>query len=291
MDGDTMRPDWICRRTSARLAAKCCPERKQNTHKGDYGKILLLCGAEGYTGAPSLAAKAALRSGAGLIYLGVPQTVYPIVASKLDEPIVFPLADRDGKLSLQALDEIFMRLPAMDACLLGPGLGRSADLDLLVQQIVRKSTCPLILDADGINAIAGHIDVLREAACPVVLTPHEGEFRRLTRNEERDRIGGAISLAQTTGCIVVRKGHVSIITDGEKTYVNHTGNAGLATGGSGDVLAGIMAALLGQKCVPLEAAAAAVWLHGTAADLAAADMGQYALTPSDVIGRLSRLLP
>ena len=290
MDGDTMRPDWICRRTSARLAAKCCPERKQNTHKGDYGKILLLCGAEGYTGAPSLAAKAALRSGAGLIYLGVPQTVYPIVASKLDEPIVFPLADRDGKLSLQALDEIFMRLPAMDACLLGPGLGRSADLDLLVQQIVRKSTCPLILDADGINAIAGHIDVLREAACPVVLTPHEGEFCRLTGEDISDRKIAAEAFVQTYGATLVLKGHNTLTVSPEGGYLNNTGNPGMAVGGSGDVLAGMITAFLGQKIPTPQAAAAAVWLHGAAADACAKEFGQYAMLPTDYLQYLPRLL-
>ena len=279
------------RRTSRQLIKKCCPERKPDTHKGDYGKLLLICGAEGYTGAPYLAARAALRTGAGLIYTGVPRAVYPIVAAKLHAPMVFPLPDENGKLSLEALPEILKRLEQADACLLGPGLGRSEALDTVVCEIIRGCRCPLVLDADGINAAAAHMDVLREAACPIVLTPHEGEFRRLTQEPEQNRISGAEALAARLGAVVLRKGHESIITDGKKTYVNRTGNAGMATGGSGDVLAGILTALLGQGVPPLEAAAAAAWLHGRAGDLAALELGQYALSPTDLIGQLSRLLP
>lgn len=286
-----MKPVWITKRTSAALVRQNCPPRKQNTHKGDYGRILILSGAEGFTGAPALAAKAALRTGAGLIFTGVPRTVYPIVASKLDAPMVFPLADDRGKLSLDAVPDILERLKNADACLLGPGLGRSDQLDELVLEIVRHCRCPLVLDADGINAAAGHIDVLRGAACPIVLTPHEGEFRRLTQAPERDRIAGAQDLAQETGCVVLRKGHETIITDGRRTYVDRTGNAGMATGGSGDVLAGILAALLGQSVPALEAAATAAWLHGTAGDLAAERLGQYALGPTDLLDELPRLLP
>lgn len=278
-------------RTSRQLVKRCCPERAPDTHKGDYGKVLLICGAEGYTGAPYLAAQAALRTGAGLIFTAVPRAVYPIVASKLHAPMVFPLPDARGKLSVAALPEILHRLKDMDACLLGPGLGRSEELDALVCEIIRNCPCPLVLDADGINAAAAHMDVLREAACPIVLTPHEGEFRRLTQMPETDRIAGAQALAEELGLVVLRKGHESIITDGRKTYVNRTGNAGMATGGSGDVLAGILTALLGQGVPPMEAAAAAAWLHGTAGDLAAVELGQYALSPTDLIGQLSRLLP
>lgn len=286
-----MRPAWIAKRTSAALVRQWCPPRKQNTHKGNYGRILILAGAEGYTGAPSLAAKAALRTGAGLIYLGVPRSVYPIVASKLDAPVVFPLPDAEGKLSMDALPEILRRLETADACLLGPGLGRSAALDELVLQIIRQCKCPLVLDADGINAAAAHKDVLRGAACPLILTPHEGEFRRLTDVSETDRIAGAEALANDLHAIVLRKGHETVVTNGMTTYVNRTGNAGMATGGSGDVLAGILVSLLGQGVPPLEAAAASVWLHGMAGDLTAQDLGQYAMGPNDLIESLPRLLP
>lgn len=277
--------------TSGALVKQCCPKRRQDTHKGDYGRILLLCGAEGYTGAPSLAAKAALRSGAGLIFLGVPRSVYPVVAAKLDAPIVFPLPDRGGKLSGEALPDILQRLERMDACLIGPGLGRSDDLDDLLPEVIKNCKCPLVLDADGINIMASHKDVLRGAACPLILTPHEGEFRRLTETEETDRFSGAADLARDLHAVVVRKGHDTVITDGNRIYVNRTGNAGMATGGSGDVLAGIITALLGQGAPVLEAAAAASWLHGVAGDLAAARMGQYAMGPCDLLKELPRLLP
>ncbi len=286
-----MKPAWMAKRTSAALPRQWCPVRKQNTHKGDYGRILILAGAEGYTGAPALAAKASLRTGAGLIYLGVPGAVYPIVASKLDAPVVFPLADREGKLSVDAMPEILKRLETADACLLGPGLGRSEELDTMVAAIVRQCRCPLVLDADGINAVSAHKDILRGAACPLIVTPHEGEFRRLTQAPEADRISGAEALARDLQAVVLRKGHETVITDGLKTYVNRTGNAGMATGGSGDVLAGILVSLLGQGIPPLEAAATAAWLHGTAGDLAAQQLGQYAMGPNDLIDHLPRLLP
>ena len=286
-----MLPTWLVQQTSYSLIKKLCPPRDQNTHKGDYGRVLILAGSEGFTGAPSLAAKAALRTGAGLIFTGVPRTVYPIVAAKLDAPMVFPLPDENGRLSPDALDVILEKLETADACLLGPGLGRSPGVDTLVLELIRRCRCPLVLDADGINAAAGHIDVLRGAACPVILTPHEGEFRRLTQAPETDRITGAMTLAQETGAVVLRKGHETVITDGKKTYVNRTGNAGMATGGSGDVLAGILAALLGQGIPTLEAAAAAAWLHGTAGDRAAGRLGQYAMGPLDLLEALPRLLP
>ena len=286
-----MLPTWLVQQTSYSLIKRLCPPRDQNTHKGDYGRVLILAGSEGFTGAPSLAAKAALRTGAGLIFTGVPRTVYPIVAAKLDAPMVFPLPDENGRLSPDALDVILEKLETADACLLGPGLGRSPGVDTLVLELIRRCRCPLVLDADGINAAAGHIDVLRGAACPVILTPHEGEFRRLTQAPETDRITGAITLARETGAVVLRKGHQTVITDGKKTYVNRTGNAGMATGGSGDVLAGILAALLGQGIPPLEAAAAAAWLHGTSGDRAAGRLGQYAMGPLDLLEALPRLLP
>ena len=278
-------------RTSRALLARLCPPRKADSHKGDYGRVLILAGAEGYTGAPVLAARAALRTGAGLIFTGVPRAVYPIVATKLDAPMVFPLADAAGKLSEEALPEILARLETADACLLGPGLGRSAAVTQVVEAVLAACRCPLILDADGINAVAGHIDLVRGAACPVILTPHEGEFRRLWTRPETSRVEGAMALARESGAVVLRKGHETIITDGTRVYINRTGNAGMATGGSGDVLAGVILALLGQGAAPLLAAAAGAWLHGRAGDLAADKLGQYGLAPGDFLEAIPRLLP
>lgn len=287
-----MRPAWFVQHTGSALARDCFPPRDPKSHKGDYGRVLLLCGSEGFTGAAALAARAALRTGSGLIFTGVPRAVYPIVAAKLDAPMVFPLpCDQAGRLSLTALPEILRRMETADACLLGPGLGRSPDLDILIREVIGHCRVPLLLDADGINAVAGHIDVLRGAACPLVLTPHEGEFRRLTQAAEPDRISGAQNFARDSGVVLLRKGHCTVITDGQKTYVNHTGNAGMAVGGSGDVLSGILVSILGRGVPPLEAAAAAAWLHGRAGDLAARRLGQYTMGPGDMLDELPRLLP
>lgn len=265
------------------------PDRREDAHKGDFGRVLLLCGSLGYTGAPALAARGALRTGAGLIYLGVPEAIYAIEAGKLDEPMVFPLAEEGGMLSQKALPQILPRLEAMDACLVGPGLGQGPGVEAVVRQVVRTFRGPLVLDADGINVMAPHMDELCGRAGPLVLTPHPGEFRRLGGDPE-DRRESAEAMARTLGAVVLLKGHRTLITDGTRTYCNTTGNPGMATGGSGDVLSGMILSLLGQGLAPLEAAAAGAWLHGAAGDLAARRLGQYAMTPTDLLLELPQLL-
>lgn len=274
------------------------PVRPRFSHKGDYGRVLLVCGSVGFTGAAALAARAALRTGAGLITVATPRQVWPIVAAKLDEPMVVPMADDEaGRLSLQALPALTQLLAKADACLIGPGLGRSEALDALVAALVGAARCPVVLDADGINAMAGHIDRLREAACPLILTPHDGEFLRLSPGAALPpadfdaRADRAMALARQLGAVVLLKGYRTAITDGTRLYRNETGNPGMATGGSGDVLAGMLVSLLGQGLAPLEAAAAAAWLHGAAGDRCAAERGEYGMTPSDLIDAASRLLP
>lgn len=287
-----MKPQWIARKTSRALLQQAFPPRANETHKGDYGRVLLICGAEGYTGAPVLAAQAALRAGSGLIYVAVPEKIYPIVAGKLDSPIVLPMpCDENGRLTVKALPKLLQLLERMDACLLGPGLGRSPELNQLVSGIISQCNVPLVLDADGLNAVAGHIDVLRGAACPVVITPHEGEFFRLSKSLEEDRVQGALEFAQKTGCVILRKGHRTVITDGKRIYLNTTGNPGMAVGGSGDVLAGILVSILGRGVPLLEATAAAAWIHGAAGDICAEQMGQYAMGPMDLTETLKQILP
>lgn len=266
------------------------PDRNENAHKGDFGKILLLCGSRGYTGAAYLAAMGALRSGAGLTFLGVPESIYAIEAVKLSEPIVFPLPDEAGKLSVAANPEILERLPKMDAVLIGPGLGQSEGTFQVVRSVLENAACPVVLDADGINVIAAHKDILRGRTNPTILTPHDGEFARLGGIIGDDRSAAAAEMAQELGCTVLLKGHRTVITDGEITYINHTGNPGMAVGGSGDVLAGIIVSLLGQGIAPLEAAACGAWLHGAAGDLCAAEIGQYGMLPGDMASVLPRLL-
>lgn len=269
---------------------KILPDRDPFAHKGKFGKILLLCGSEGYTGAAALASMGALRSGAGLVFLGVPRSIYAIEAVKLTEAIVFPLPDEDGKLSVDAIPEILDRLPKLDAVLVGPGLGQSPGVREVVKTVLERANCPVVLDADGINVATAHMDILRGRTAPTILTPHDGEFARLGGILSEDRVAAAEQMALRLGCIMLLKGHRTVITDGSTTYINHTGNPGMAVGGSGDVLAGIIVSLLGQGIEPLEAAACGAWLHGAAGDRCAAEMGQYGMLPTDMLNVLPRLL-
>ena len=266
------------------------PDRPEWGHKGTFGKILLLCGSRGFTGAAYLAAVGALRSGAGLTFLGVPESIYAIEAVKLNEPVVFPLPDRDGKLSREAIPEILERLPNMDAVLIGPGLGQSGDTFQVVKAVLAYAACPVVLDADGINVLSAHRDILRGRTNSTILTPHDGEFARLGGVIGADRMAAARKMAQELGCILLLKGHETCITDGVTDYLNTTGNPGMAVGGSGDVLAGIIVSLLGQHIAPLEAAAIGAWLHGAAGDLCAGELGQYGMLPTDMLNVLPRLL-
>lgn len=266
------------------------PDRKPESHKGDYGKILLLCGSRGYTGAAFFAAMGALRCGAGLVFLGVPESIYAISACKLNEPIVFPLPDSNGMLSSESTAQIISRLPQMDAVLIGCGLGQSEGTLDVVRAVLEHAVCPVVLDADGINLISGHKDILRERMYPTVITPHMGEFIRMGGGPHEDRVISASKMASDLNCTVLLKGNRTIITDGVTTWRNTTGNAGMAVGGSGDLLAGMIAGLLGQGLTPNTAAACAAWLHGAAGDICATHLGQYAMLPSDMLDALPRLL-
>lgn len=265
------------------LVGKLLPRRDPNAHKGDFGRVHIFGGSVGYTGAPVLAALGALRCGAGLVFLSVPENVYPIVAGKCLEAMPSPLpAGEDGlETSRKALAE-------KDAVLIGPGLGRSEWAETLVLSLLEKAACPIVLDADGLNAVSAHIDKL-DGRCGrvTILTPHEGEFARLGGDLSLGREAAARAFAQTHRCILVLKGPgtVTALPDGT-VFVNTTGNPGMSTGGSGDVLAGMVLALLGQGLTPADAAVAAVWLHGRAGDLAAADKGEYGMLPSDLIEQI-----
>ena len=266
------------------------PDREPFAHKGDFGRVLLLCGSRGYTGAAALAAMGALRSGAGLVYLGVPESIYAIEAVKLTEAVVFPLPDVEGKLSSDAIPELRERLPQMDAVLIGCGLGQSAGTFAVVKAVLEAAECPVVLDADGINVLAAHKDILRGRKFPTILTPHDGEFARFGGTIGPDRMASAARFAREWNAIVLLKGHRTCITDGVTGYENHTGNPGMAVGGSGDVLAGIIVSLLGQGIGPLEAAACGAWLHGAAGDLCASEIGQYGMLPTDMLRKFPRLM-
>lgn len=266
------------------------PDRDPWGHKGTYGKLLLLCGSRGYTGAAALAAMGALRSGAGLVYLGVPESIYAIEAVKLTEAVVLPMPDKCGMLSIDAIAKITEMLKSVDAILIGPGLGQSEDTFAVVKAVLEQFNGPVLVDADGINVLSAHRDILRGRKAPTVLTPHDREFCRIGGVISEDRPKAAMGLARELGAIVLLKGHETVITDGSICYINHTGNPGMAVGGSGDVLAGIIVSLLGQRIAPLEAAACAAWLHGAAGDICAESIGQYGMLPSDLLKVIPRLM-
>ncbi len=280
----------MIRRLNHELVLSLLPDRNPWGHKGNFGKLLLLCGSRGYTGAAFFAAMGALRSGAGLVFLGVPESIYGIEAVKLNEPVIFPLPDAGGRLSADAVPEILTRLPQMDAVLVGPGLGQSEGTLAVVRAVLEKAECPVVVDADGINVLSAHRDLLRGRKLPTILTPHDGEFARLGGVMGEDRMAAAAALAEELGCVVLLKGHETCITDGTDGYLNPTGNPGMAVGGSGDVLAGVITALLGAGLPPLEAAACGAWLHGAAGDRCAAELGQYGMLPTDMLSALPRLM-
>lgn len=280
----------MIRRLNHELVLSLLPDRNPWGHKGNFGKLLLLCGSRGYTGAAFFAAMGALRSGAGLVFLGVPESIYGIEAVKLNEPVIFPLPDAGGRLSADAVPEILTRLPRMDAVLVGPGLGQSEGTLAVVRAVLEKAECPVVVDADGINVLSAHRDLLRGRKLPTILTPHDGEFARLGGVIGEDRMAAAAALAEELGCTVLLKGHETCITDGTDGFLNPTGNPGMAVGGSGDVLAGAITALLGAGLPPLEAAACGAWLHGAAGDRCAAELGQYGMLPTDMLSALPRLM-
>ena len=280
----------MIRRLNHELVLSLLPDRNPWGHKGNFGKLLLLCGSRGYTGAAFFAAMGALRSGAGLVFLGVPESIYGIEAVKLNEPVIFPLPDAGGRLSADAVPEILSRLPQMDAVLVGPGLGQSEGTLAVVRAVLEKAECPVVVDADGINVLSAHRDLLRGRKSPTILTPHDGEFARLGGVIGEDRMSAAAALAEELGCVVLLKGHETCITDGTDGFLNPTGNPGMAVGGSGDVLAGVITALLGAGLPPLEAAACGAWLHGTAGDRCASELGQYGMLPTDMLSALPRLM-
>ncbi len=263
------------------------PERAPLTHKGDYGKVLIVAGSVGYTGAASLCARAAVRAGAGLVYLGVPADIYEIEAVKNEEAMAFPLPGNGaGRVSAGAVPAVEKRLADCDVCLIGPGLGRDGDTAAVTAAVLRGAKGPIVADADALWAIAQDRTVLQEARGPVVLTPHEGEFVRLLGRPVRDRLTDGMDLAREHGCVLVLKGHRTLCAFPDGTgYIIDGGNPGMATGGTGDVLAGVIAALLGQMELR-QAVVTACWLHARAGDLAAERLGEYALKAGDIIDLL-----
>lgn len=277
----------------ADFAAAALPPRKIDGHKGDFGKLLIVGGSVGYTGAPYLTASAAVRSGCGLVYLGVPDSIWQVEACKCTCAMPFPLESwLGGMIRRKALPAILKKLEGCGVLALGPGLGRHEETEKLVRELLEQAEVPVVLDADGINALEGHIDSLDSRRGRVtILTPHDGEFARIDGDlSQGDRVGAARAFAQAHGCVLVLKGHRTITAGPEgNVLVNTTGGSGLAKGGSGDVLTGLIASLLAQGASPAMAAAGAVWMHGRAGDLAAEALTDYCVTPEDVIAAFPRV--
>ncbi len=269
----------------------CLPPRKPDAHKGDFGTALIVGGSRGMTGAVALAGMAALRGGAGLVRLAVADCCLDVVAGLEPSYTTIPLrADPQGRIAAAAWGPIMKLSESATVVALGPGLGRSPDLNELVPRLYRQIARPMVVDADALNALALKPEALGQGGGPRILTPHPGEFARLIgRKLERQAAEeAAVALARGSHVVVVLKGHHTLITDGRRQARNTTGNPGMATGGSGDVLTGVITALACQGLAVYEAARLGVYLHGLAGDLAAAELGQVSLIAGDLVRFLPR---
>ena len=280
--------------TTTAYVASHLPPRAVDSHKGTYGTLLTVCGSYGMAGAALLCARGALRSGVGLLRAAGPHSVYPLLVDAIPEAVFHAVSEQDGCVCADAIPALTDALATADAVVVGCGLGRGEGQTAVVRHILAHSTIPLILDADGINAVTPHILTEETRTAPLILTPHPGEMARLlgisTAAVQVNRQAVACRLAQETGAVVVLKGHHTLVASPDGTVMeNRTGNSGMATGGSGDVLAGIIGALVAQGVPPYEAAVCGVYLHGAAGDMAAAKHSQHGMLPTDLIEELGSL--
>lgn len=279
--------------TFPKRVADCFQKREADSHKGTYGTLLTVCGSYGMAGAAVLCAKAAYRSGVGICACATPKSVYPIVASAVPEAVFLPLDTDENGLSLSNLADIRRFQRRASAMVIGCGVGTGENTVQAVHTLFQQATVPLVVDADGINALSLHIPV-RETEAPLILTPHPAEMARLlacsVEEVQRDRDRAAVQAATKLHAIVVLKGHRTVIADEQGIlWHNESGNAGMATAGSGDVLAGIIGGLLAQGFSPHDAAICGVYLHGAAGDLMAERLSQQSLMASDLIDGLPPL--
>lgn len=274
------------------IAAAKLPERPGGGHKGTFGHVFVVGGSPGFTGALKLAGLGAARAGAGLVTLGVPESLMTIVGAQLLECMTFPLPESSAHgLALGGLDTALEFASNKEAVVLGPGCSRHPDTCAFVLEFVRKCPAPMVVDADGLNNLSSNIDVLDDAQSPVILTPHPGEMARLTGKStsevQSDRAGIARAFAKNHGCTVVLKGEGTIIASpGSDPYINPTGNDGMGTGGTGDVLSGVIGGLLAQGLPIADAAIAGVYAHGLAGDIAAGRKGRRGMIAGDVLEAL-----
>jgi hydroxyethylthiazole kinase-like uncharacterized protein yjeF len=285
---------YVCKREliTGWDARRHLPRRPRMAHKGQYGHVLIIGGATGFAGAAALAARAAVRSGVGLVSVLTPRSVYPIVAGGSLESMTHPGVETEtGSLAILNWEVWKSRLSEFDAVVVGPGMTRHPDTAMWVRHLLKECRRPLLLDADALNSLEGSPDLLAHAQCPVIITPHPGELARLlgcsTADIQSDREGAAEKIARLTKAIIVLKGAGTIVTqEGRALHINMTGNPGMATGGMGDVLSGVLGGMLAQSLPPFEAACAGVFLHGRAGDNAMWRQSQAGLTAGTVIEEL-----
>lgn len=263
------------------------PARALDANKGQFGRVLVVAGSRGMAGAAILCASAALRGGAGLVKVATPAEVLPIVAAGNPCYMTVPLPhDPEGRIATAAFATLTQLAEAHDVIAVGPGLDRGPELSEMIMELCGQCKKPMVIDADGVNAFAGQAERLL-CDSPRIITPHPGEFARLVRLDvqtvQTQRRELAVEFASRQQCVVVLKGYGTIVTDGRRVYQNTTGNPGMATGGTGDVLTGVIAALVGQRLPAFEAAQLGVCVHGLAGDLARDQIGEVSLMASDVL--------
>lgn len=270
-------------------------KRNEDSHKGDYGKALVIGGSKGLTGAPIMSSQAMLKAGSGLITLMCADSLNVIFETVLKEVMTLPLSDNDGIISKENKEKILDKISVSDSCLIGPGMGRGRDINSIVRYVVKNSTSPLVIDADGINALSSSLDALKRHNSEIIITPHMMEFSRLT-GVNIDLLKAqpktyALEFASEYNVVVILKSHRTLIAfpDGE-IYENILGNPGMATGGTGDVLSGIINSFLGQFKDTKKASMLGVFVHSLSADIAKEKTGEYSLTPTDIIENISSVL-
>ena len=293
IDAQNIQINW----TQPSEVARLLPSRPTHSHKGTYGRVFVAAASTGMTGAAALTSAGALRAGAGLVTLGTPKSLNPILEVKLTEVMTLPLPETaEGSLALEAKSHIIEAVKRTKSVLaIGPGLSQHPETVALVHSLVRESNAPTVIDADGINALSKSKDILSSLSPQTVLTPHPGEMARLIGGSvealEQDRIGIAQRFAEAHNLTLVLKGAPTVVARGNgEVWINSTGNAGMATGGMGDVLTGLIAGLMAQKVSPFDAAVLGVYLHGLAGNIVAESIGMHGLMAGDVLNKVPKAI-
>lgn len=272
------------------------PPRKEDTHKGDFGHVLVLAGSVGMTGAGYLASQAALLSGSGIVTCGIPKSLNSIMEVKLTEAMTLPLPEtKEMSLSSASEKEIINFSKKVDVLAVGPGLSKNKETSKLVTNLLKNIDKPIVLDADGLTALSDSTNILKKRKAKTILTPHPGEMSELTGKSksliQKNREKIAVDFAKKNNIILVLKGHRTVVADPKgDVYINETGNSGMSTAGAGDVLTGMIASFVGQGINPYSAAVIGVYLHGLAGDIAAREKGQFSLIASDLLNRLPQAI-